>query len=183
MANTNIPSHGSYPAISNLQKDVLRKLRKRAEQLIQSSGGHPRLSRKAKKQLTAERREFVERVYEWLMQDATSPEPLGADAVPRVMVEVAIGILNRRNETMEMDLAWWTNYLGGTMHEKKGKSMTYKQMIVDGSATDEVFLDLVSEWHDDVTNGQSLREFLGFDSLDEYDRATRPYIYEREHQV
>lgn len=55
---------------------------------------------------------------------------------------------------------------------------TYKQMIADGTATDEIMADLVGQWHEDVENQQELYEFLGFESLDDQDRATRPHVYE-----
>lgn len=55
---------------------------------------------------------------------------------------------------------------------------TYKDALIGGYAFPEMLEDLVDEWHETPSITEPLHVFLGFDSLDEYDRALRPEVYE-----
>lgn len=51
--------------------------------------------------------------------------------------------------------------------------VSFKDFYLRGEATREMMDDLVDEWHKQIIDSKSLVEFLGFDTLEEYENALK----------
>lgn len=58
-------------------------------------------------------------------------------------------------------------------NEKGVIMVSFKDFYLRGEATREMMDDLVDEWHKQIIDSKSLVEFLGFDTLEEYENALK----------